>query len=69
MTLTQWQEKYLLQKEIEIFLEEEFVFAVNYFVRGYHISKSFWMLQSVQFYQPNMKITCNLWFTTSMLLH
>ena len=28
MTLRQWQEKYLLEEEIEIFLEKEFVFAV-----------------------------------------
>ena len=26
------------------------------------------MLQSVQFYQPNMKMTRNLWFTTSMFI-
>ena len=42
MALTQWQEKYLLEEEIEIFLEKEFVFAVNCCVRGYHIFKSFW---------------------------
>ena len=42
MALTQWQEKYLLEEEIEIFLEKEFVFAVNCCVRGYHIFKSLW---------------------------
>ena len=42
MALTQWQEKYLLEEEIEIFLQKEFVFAVNCCVRGYHIFKSFW---------------------------
>ena len=42
MALTQWQEKYLLEEEIEIFLEKQFVFAVNCCVRGYHIFKSFW---------------------------
>ena len=41
MALTQWQEKYLLEEEIEIFLEKEFVFAVNCCVCGYHIFKSF----------------------------
>ena len=51
MALTRWQEKYLLEEEIEIFLEKEFVLVVNCCV------------------QPNMKMTCNLWFTTSMLLH
>ena len=40
MALTQWQEKYLLEEEIEIFPEKEFVFAVNCCVRGYHIFKS-----------------------------
>ena len=40
--LTQWQEKYLLEEEIEIFLQKEFVFAVNCCFRGYHIFKSFW---------------------------
>ena len=42
MALTQWQEKYLLEEEIEIFLEKEFVFVVNCCVCGYHIFKSFW---------------------------
>ena len=42
MALTQWQGKYLLEEEIEIFLEKEFVFVVNCCVRGYHIFKSFW---------------------------
>ena len=42
MALTQWQEKYLLEEKIEIFLEKEFVFAVNCCVCGYHIFKSFW---------------------------
>ena len=41
MALTQWQEKYLLEEEIEIFLEKEFVFAVNCCTHGYHIFKSF----------------------------
>ena len=41
MALTQWQEKYLLEEEIKIFLEKEFVFAVNCCVRGNHIFKSF----------------------------
>ena len=41
MALTQWQEKYLLEEEIEIFLEKEFVFAVNCCVCGHHIFKSF----------------------------
>ena len=40
MALTQWQEKYLLE-EIEIFLEKEFVFAVNCCVCGFHIFKLF----------------------------
>ena len=40
--LTQWQEKYLLEEEIEIFLQKEFVFAVNCCFCGYHIFKSFW---------------------------
>ena len=34
--------KYLLEEEIEIFLEKQFVFAVNCCVRGYHFFKSFW---------------------------
>ena len=42
MELTQWQEKHLLEEEIKIFLEKEFVFAVNCCVHGYHIFKSFW---------------------------
>ena len=42
MVITQQQEKYLLEEEIEIFLEKEFVFAVNCCVRGYHIFKSLW---------------------------
>ena len=42
MALTQWQQKYLLEEEIEIFLEKEFVFAVNCCVRDYHIFNSFW---------------------------
>ena len=37
MALTQWQEKYLLEEDIEIFLEKEFVCAVNCCVRGCHI--------------------------------
>ena len=41
MALTQWQEKYLLEEEIEIFLEKEFVFAVNCCTHRYHIFKSF----------------------------
>ena len=41
MVLTQWQEAYLLEEEIEIFLEKEFSFAVNCCVRGCHIFKSF----------------------------
>ena len=39
MELTQWQEKHLLEEEIKIFLEKEFVFAVNCCVHGYHIFK------------------------------
>ena len=42
MELTQWQEKLLLEEEIKIFLEKEFVFAVNSCVHGYHVFKSFW---------------------------
>ena len=42
MTLTQWQEEYLLEEEIEIFLKKEFVFVVSCCVRGYHIFKPFW---------------------------
>ena len=42
MALTQWQEKYLLEEEIEIFLEKVFVFVVNCCDCGYHIFKSFW---------------------------
>ena len=42
MALKQWQEKYLLEEEREIFLKQEFVFAVNCCVRGYQIFKSFW---------------------------
>ena len=42
MALTQWQEKYLLGEEKEIFQEKEFVFAVNCCVHGYHIFKPFW---------------------------
>ena len=38
----QWLDKYLLEEEIESFLEKEFVFAVNFCVRGSHFFKSFW---------------------------
>ena len=41
MTLTQCQEKYLLEEEIEIFLEKKIDFVVNCCVCGYHIFKSF----------------------------
>ena len=68
MALTPWQEKYLLEEEIEIFLEKEFVFAVNSLFVDIIFLNHFGMLQSVQFYQPNMKMTRNLWFTTSMII-
>ena len=42
MALTQWQEEYLLEEEIEIFQEKEFVFVVSCCVRGYHLFKPFW---------------------------
>ena len=42
MTLTHRQEKYLLEEEIEVFLEKEFAFVVNCCVGGYYDFKSFW---------------------------
>ena len=72
MALTQWQDKYLLKEEIEIFLEKEFAFAVNCCVRGYHIFKSFWdapigsVLSSKHEHDPQALIN-NEWVTVGHL--
>ena len=42
MDLPEFHMKYLLQEGIEVIIEKEFSFTVEYCVRGYHIFQSFW---------------------------
>ena len=42
MAFSNVHQKYLLEEEIEIFLEREFNLEIDCCVRGYHVFKSFW---------------------------
>ena len=44
MNLPEFHMKHLLQEEIDVIIEKEFPFTVEYCVRGYHISQSFWQV-------------------------